>query len=72
MRERNPPLAWRYLPVTDLVPDRNLDEQGSPAEMNKLARGLLAYYADRDVYFDADAFGRDLELFFAIERGEAN
>jgi hypothetical protein len=69
---RTPPLAWRYLPVTDLVPDRNLDEQGSPAEMEKLARGLLAYYADRDIYFDASAFGRDLELFFAIERGEAN
>ena len=54
------------------MPDRNLDEQGSPAEMEKLARGLLAYYADRDIYFDAGAFGRDLELFFAIERGEAN
>ena len=38
----------------------------------KLANGLVAYYADRGMYFDADAFGRDMDLVFAIERGDAN
>jgi hypothetical protein len=67
-----PPVAWMYRPLEELVPDRNADERGTPAEMEKLAHGLVRYYADRGLYFDADAFTRDLELMFAIERDQAN
>ena len=69
---RNPPLAWQYLATTDLVPDRDDGAKGTPAEMQKLANGLLAYYADRDIYFDAAAFQADVDLLFAIERGTAD
>ncbi len=66
---RTPPDAWRYLPTSALVPDRNLDEKGTPAEMEKLAAALRSYYAERAIYFDEAAFDRDLDLLFAIERG---
>jgi hypothetical protein len=69
---RTPPIAWRYLPLTDLVPDRDESEKGAPAEIEKLADGLRSYYADRSIWFDDVAFSRDLELRFAIERGSAN
>ena len=68
---RIPTEAWRYHPISDFVPDRDESEKGTPLEMQKLAAGLLAYYADRGLYFDATAFSRDLELMFAIERGTA-
>jgi hypothetical protein len=64
-----PTIAWDYLPIAQLVPDRVEDDRGTPPEMQKLADGLVAYYADRGLYFDATAFGRDVELLFAIERG---
>ncbi len=66
---RTPPIAWRYVPLADYVPARTASEMGTPAEMQKLADGLVAYYAERGLYFDADAFRRDVELLFAIERG---
>lgn len=66
---RTPPVAWRYRPLVELVPDRHPDAKGTPLELEKLARGLLAYYAERSIWFDDDAFARDLELRFAIERG---
>lgn len=67
---RTPDLAWRYEPLDALVPDRNEAEMGTPAEMNKLAAGLRRFYADRNEYFDDAAFTRDLDLLFAIERGD--
>lgn len=67
-----PPVAWDYLALTDLVPDRDASEAGSPAEMQKLADGLVGYYAGRGLYFDSGAFARDVDLLFAIERGDAN
>ena len=67
-----PPVAWDYLPITALVPDRDEAARGTPLEMQKLADGLVAYYADRGVYFDAAAFASDVDLLFAIERGTAN
>jgi len=67
-----PPIAWDYLPVTDLDPDRNEAQVGTPLEIQKLATGLVAYYASNGLYFDADAFDRDVDLLFEIERGTAN
>jgi hypothetical protein len=69
--QRTPGVAWRYEPLDVLVPDRNAAEMGTPAEMTKLAAGLRRFYADRNEYFDDAAFTRDLDLLFAIERGEA-
>lgn len=69
---RIPSSAWRYRPLTDLVPDRDGAEKGTPREMEKLADGLRDYYADRSLWFDEVAFSRDLELLFEIERGGAN
>lgn len=69
---RTPPIAWRYLAVDELVPDRDEAARGTPAEMQKLADGVLRYYRDRGLWFDEAAFARDLELRFAIERGEGN
>ena len=68
---RTPVVAWQYLPITQLVPDRDEAARGTPIEMQKLADGLVAFYRDRDVFFDDAAFASDLELMFAIERGEA-
>lgn len=68
---RTPELAWRYEPLDVLVPDRNPAEIGTPSEMSKLAAGLRRFYADRNEYFDDVSFTRDLDLLFAIERGEA-
>jgi hypothetical protein len=65
-----PPLAWDYLSVDSLVPTRDAAAAGTPAEMQKLADGLVNYYVSRDIYFDAGAFGRDVDLLFAIERGQ--
>ena len=67
-----PPIAWNYRPITDLVPDRSEANAGTPAEMQKLATGLVDYYQNGGMYFDADAFDRDVDLLFAIERGTAN
>jgi hypothetical protein len=64
-----PPVAWDYRPLTDIVPGRDPSEAGTPAEMQKLASGLVAYYAERGIYFDADAFARDMDLLFAISAG---
>lgn len=69
---RTPKLAWRYRPIEDFVPDRKTSEMGTQAEMEKLATGLRTYYVDHDIYFDDSAFVRDLDLMFAIERGDAN
>lgn len=69
---RTPPVAFRYLALDELVPDRDPSEMGTPREMEKLAAGLRAYYADRALWLDEVAFSRDLELLFAIERGGAN
>ena len=65
-----PSIAWDYVPVDTLVPDRIDAAAGTPPEMQKLANGLVAYYADRNQYFDVDAFTRDVNLLFAIERGQ--
>ena len=70
--DRTPPLAFRYRPLTDLVPDRDPGEMGTPLEMEKLADGLRGYYADQSLWFDDVPFTRDLELRFAIERGAAH
>ena len=70
--DRTPAVAWRYRAVRELVPDRDDDERGTPLEMEKLADGLRGYYAARDLWFDEAAFTRDVELRFAIERGEAD
>jgi hypothetical protein len=69
---RTPPMAWRYLPTAELVPDRNAAERGTPAETEKLAAGLRRYYSERAIWFDEVAFDRDVELRFAIERGNAD
>lgn len=69
--DRNPAIAWRYLAVDELVPDRDADAKGTPLEMEKLAAGLRRYYAERGLWFDDAAFTRDLALRFAIERGSA-
>jgi hypothetical protein len=69
--ETIPPPSWQYQATTDLDPDRNDALAGTPAEMQKLADALLSYYANRAIYFDAARFTRDLELYFAIERGDA-
>jgi hypothetical protein len=69
---RTPEVAFRYRPLTDLVPDRDAGEMGTPPEMEKLAAGLRAYYADQSIYFDDAAFTSDLDLRFAIERGQAS
>jgi hypothetical protein len=69
---RTPAIAWRYLATQDLVPDRVAAEHGTPAEIEKLAAGVRAYYSSQDLYFDDAAFTRDLELLFAIERGGGN
>src|SRR5206468_13041075 len=37
---RIPPIAWDYLPIEQLVPDRDASEMGTPAELAKLAAGL--------------------------------
>ena len=66
---RTPRLAWRYVPLEDYVPGHVASERGTPAEMQKLADGLVAYYARYGQYLDEAAFRRDLELLFAIERG---
>jgi hypothetical protein len=67
---RIPEVAWHYEPLETLVPARNAAEMGTPSEMTKLAGGLRRFYADRNQYFDDAAFTRDLDLLFAIERGE--
>jgi hypothetical protein len=69
---RTPPIAWRYRPLTDLAPSRDASEKGTPAEMMKLADGLRRYYAEHGLWLDDAAFTADLELRFAIERGDAN
>ncbi|MDX2093790.1 MAG: hypothetical protein SFX73_38495 [Kofleriaceae bacterium] len=69
--ERNPAVAWRYLPVDELVPERDAGAKGTPLELAKLAAGLRRYYTERALWFDDAAFTRDLELRFAIERGDA-
>jgi hypothetical protein len=69
---RTPPVAWRYRELEELVPDRDDDEKGTPLEMEKLGAGLLGYYAAQGLWFDEAAFTRDLELLFAIERGDAD
>ena len=69
---RTPPVAWRYLPMTDLVADRDEAERGTPAEMQKLAAAVIAYYRANDLWFDETAFGRDVDLLFAIERGTSD
>ena len=68
---RIPPLAWRYRPVTDLAPTYDAANMGTPAEVQKLADGLAAYYQAQDIYFDAAQLARDVDLYFAIERGQA-
>jgi len=65
-----PAIAWDYLPVSALVPDRDEAAAGTPAEIQKLADGLVEYYTARDLYFDAAAFQRDIDLRLAIERGD--
>jgi hypothetical protein len=67
-----PATAWAYLAVDAVAPDRIDANAGTPLEIQKLATGLVDYYAARDIYFDANAFGRDVSLLFAIERGDAN
>jgi hypothetical protein len=69
---RTPNVAWRYVPLRDLVPDRDDTELGTPAEKQKLADGLVRFYAERGQWFDEAAFARELELMFAIERGAAD
>ena len=68
---RIPPTSWAYHATTDFVPDRDGALMGTPAEMQKLADGLVRYYSDRNIYFDAAKLARDLDLYFAIERGDA-
>jgi hypothetical protein len=67
--DRTPRTAWRYVALDEYVPGYDASEKGTPAQMQKIADGLVAYYARFEQYFDADAFRRDLELLFAIERG---
>jgi hypothetical protein len=67
-----PPVAWRYRDLTDLAPTRDEQNKGTHAEFQKLADALTKYYSDRGLWFDADAFSRDLTLMFAIETGDAN
>jgi hypothetical protein len=69
---RTPPVAWRYHATNAFVPERAAAEQGSPAELEKLAEGVRAYYRARSLWFDEAAFTRDVELRFAIERGTGN
>jgi hypothetical protein len=64
-----PAIAWDYLTVDAVAPNRIDANAGTPAEIQKLATGLVNYYATRNIFFDADAFGRDVDLLFAIERG---
>ena len=63
---RTPARAWRCRPLTDLAPDRDESRAGSRKELEKLADGVLRYYADRDLWFDAAAFKADVELMFTI------
>jgi hypothetical protein len=65
---RTPATAWRYLELTELAPDRNSAESGMPGEFAKLRDAILAYYADRGLWFDAEAFLAYFDLMRSIER----
>jgi len=67
--DRTPPIAWRYRELAELVPNRDASQKGTPAELRKLADALARYYADRALWFDEAAFGRDVDLMFAVEQG---
>jgi hypothetical protein len=63
---RTPYRSWHYRALEELVPDRDDSQAGSRQELEKLADGLLAYYADRDVWFDSASFERDLAILLAF------
>jgi hypothetical protein len=67
-----PKVAWRYRALSELVPTRNELDMGSDEELQKLADGLKRYYSGHGLWFDSYAFSQDVELLFAIEKGDAN
>ena len=68
MQERRaPPTAWRYLPMTDLNPDWNEDETGTPAASKKLMAAVKRYYSEGGFPFDHDAYDWGVTLRLALE-----
>jgi hypothetical protein len=63
---RTPPIAWRYLDMEELNPERDADAKGTPAEFDKLEAAVLRYYADRDLWFDVDGFRADADLMASL------
>ncbi|MGH1364188.1 MAG: lipase family protein [Calditrichia bacterium] len=67
---RTPAAAWGYIKMDDMVPDYGSAEKGSVAGLIRLANAVKKYYADKDIWFDTEAFDRDLAIRFSIYRGE--
>jgi hypothetical protein len=68
--ERIPDAGWTYHAVEEFVPTRDATAAGTLAEYEKLIDATRRYYADRDQFFDLDAFERGLEPFRALVAGE--
>lgn len=68
--QRIPATAWRDRKMKDLNPERDEARKGSVAEFEKLGRAVQRYYRDNDLWFDHQAFERDLDLFKTILQTE--
>jgi hypothetical protein len=64
---RTPPTAWRYLELNELQPARSDDERGTTAGFDKLKSAVLAYYADRGLWFDSVGFAEDFDQMLLLE-----
>lgn len=61
--DRIPRTAWAYRDMSNLNPDRNEDQAGTPGEYVKLWTATKNYYADRDIWFDQPSLDRDFAIF---------
>jgi hypothetical protein len=64
-----PTEAWKTYKMTALNPERDKSGKGDSGEYLKLAASIERYYQERGLYFDRDAFKKDVELFLEILAG---
>ncbi|MFT5354053.1 MAG: hypothetical protein ACI9KE_001253 [Polyangiales bacterium] len=63
---RVPERAWAYQATADLTPLRDDSMAGSASEYTKLIDSVSAYYEDRGLYFDHDAFDAGVGIFLGF------
>lgn len=67
LRDTRIPLrAWAYQDTSTLTPTRDDNMAGSASEYAKLIDTITAYYEDRGLYFDQEAFDASVGIFLGF------